>query len=139
MSKSAEELCNALGKFIVDRDFAGAYTLLAPWYRPALSAAEIERMVDAQNEGLEHPPHSWTVGEGMVGLEELRKPDPYGPPTKALPKQITDDNFRAWMQVQFAPDPSVHEVQNINYDVWVIVIENGGDFQIGYLEAGEAV
>ena len=138
METKCEDLCNALAKCVVARDFKGAHSLLVPWYRSTISPSELERMVDAANEGLAHPPHAWIVGEGVMGLDELRKPDPYGPPSQAISKEITDRNFRGWLHIQFAPEPSVHEEQNVCFDLWLVAVEHDGSIQVGYLEAAEA-
>ena len=135
---SNDALCNALAKCIVERDFPGAHALLAPWYRSRLSVGDIERMVDEASEGLTHPPHGWSVDQAVVELGDLRGPDAYGPPSKGLSKEITDDNFRGWLSIQFVPDPAVQEEQNVCFDLWLATIEHRGDFQIGYLEAAEA-
>lgn len=66
MDKQCAHICEKLAGCVVRRDFNGAQALFAPWLRSALSPAAIEKMVDASNEGLPHPPHSWTIDEGIV-------------------------------------------------------------------------
>jgi hypothetical protein len=138
MDSDCKELCDALGRAIVGRDFAAVHALLAPWLRAALGPGEIERLLDAQSEGLAHPPASWVAGEGLADLEELRRPDPFGPPTQALPPEITPASFRGWLHVQLVPDPAVHEEQNVCYDVWLVAVEHEGSCLVGYLEPWEA-
>ena len=138
MDKECAALCEKLADCIVKRDFKGAHALLAPWLRTALRPLEIQKMVDAANEGLEHPPHSWTIDEGMAELDELRKPDGFGPPSQALGKEITADNFRGWLSIQFIPEPAVHEEQNICCELWLAAVEHDGAVLAGYLEATEA-
>ena len=138
MDKQCLDLCETLAGCIVSRDFNGAQALLAPWLRSALSPAAIEKMVDAANEGLLHPPHSWTIDEGLVELDDLRKPDPDGPPTQRISSEITDKNFQGWLSIQFAPKPSVHEEQNVCYELWLIAVEHKGAVLAGYLEVAEA-
>jgi hypothetical protein len=138
MDAECKSLCDAMARSIVARDFDGAHAPLAPWLRSSVIPSEIQRMLDAQNEGLTHPPHSWTVGEGVVDLDELRRPDPYGPPSSALPDQITPANFKGWLHIQFAPEPSVHEEQNVCYDVWLVAVEHEGSCLASYFEAWEA-
>ena len=137
MNTDTKSLCEAFARSIVERDFDGVYALLAPWLRATTSPSEIQRVLDAQNEGLAHPPHSWTTGEGLADLEELRTPDPYGPPSVALPDEITPAKFRGWLYVQFAPEPSVHDEQNVCYDVWLVAVEHDGSLQVGYFEPWE--
>jgi hypothetical protein len=138
MDAACGNLCDALARAIVERDFESARALLAPWLLATTTASAIQHAVDAQNEGLAHPPHSWTVDEGIVGLDDLREPDPYGPPSTALPDEITPVNFRGWFNIQFAPEPSVHEEQNVCYDVWLAAVEHDGALRVGHFEAWEA-
>jgi len=138
MDKQCVDLCEKLAGCIVRRDFNGAHALLAPWLRSALSPAAIEKMIDAANEGLTHPPQSWTIDEGLGELDDLRTPDSYGPPTQHISSEITNENFRGWLNIQFAPEPSVHDEQNVCYDLWLIAVEQKGAVLAGYLEAAEA-
>ena len=138
MDKRCLDLCETLAGCVVSRDFNGAQALLAPWLRSALSPAAIEKMVDAANEGLLHLPRSWTIDEGLVELDDLRKPDSDGPPTQRISSEITDKNFQGWLSIQFAPKPSVHEEQNVCSDLWLIAVEHKGAVLTGYLEAAEA-
>jgi hypothetical protein len=138
MNTQCEHLCNQLAQCIVERDFGRAQTLLAPWLHESHSSASLQQMVDALSEGLAHPPHRWTVDEGMAGLDDLRKPDGYGPPSHALSEEITAENFRGWLSIQLVPAPSVHEEQNVCYDLWLAVVEHHGAMLAGYLEAAEA-
>jgi hypothetical protein len=138
MDRECTALCEKLADCIVKRDFEGAHALLAPWLHITLGPSEIQKMVDAANEGLTHPPHSWTIDEGMAELDDLRKPDGFGPPSQRIAKEITADNFRGWLNIQLIPKPSVHEEQNICYDLWLVAIEHNGAVLAGYLEATEA-
>ena len=138
MESRCKDLCNKLAKCIVTRDFDGAHALLAPWLRSTLSPSAIERMVDAQNEGLVYPPLAWSLGEGILDLEDLRTPDPYGPPSQAISEEIQNENFRGWLHIQFVPDPAVHDEQNVCYDLWLAAVELEGKIVVGYLEAAEA-
>lgn len=138
MDSDCKALCDAFAQAIVERDFEEAHALLAPWLRSALSPGQIEQLVDAQNEGLQHRPASWQADEGVAGLDELRRPDPYGPPTRALPGEITRANFKGWLSIQLVPDSGVHEEQNVCYDVWLAAVDVEGSCLVGYFEPWEA-
>jgi len=133
-----EALCEQLAQCVVRQDFDSAHALLAPWLRESISPSQIRQMIDAASEGLAHPPHSWTIDEGMAELDDLRKPDGYGPPSQGISKEITDGNFRGWLSIVFAPEPSVHEEQNVCFELWVIAVDHNGTALAGYLEAAEA-
>jgi len=138
LNPACQALCDALGARLVARDFEGVHALLAPWLQSATSPAELRDAIDAAGEGLAHPPRSWTADEGLVGLEDLRKPDPYGPPSRPLPAEITPGNFRGWLSIQLAPEAAVHEEQNVCFDVWLVAVEHEGSLRVGYLEPWEA-
>jgi hypothetical protein len=138
MDSDSRSLCEALARAIVERDFDGAHALFAPWLRATVSPTDIQQTVDDRSAELPHPPHSWTTDEGLVGLDDLREPDPYGPPSRPLPDQITAGNFRGWFSIQLAPDPAVHDEQNVCYDVWLAAVEHDGALKVGYFEPWEA-
>ena len=136
MNASCKSLCDAFANAIVKRDFERAHSLLAPWLKQTMNPSEIQRMVDAENEGLEHQPHSWNAWDVMLELGDLQ-PDPYGPPSRPIPNQITQKNFKGWLQIQFAPESSVHDVQNVCYDIWLAAVEHDDSLLVGYFEAWE--
>ena len=137
MDEKCKALCDSMAKCIADRDFNGAHSLLAPWSRATTSADEIQRMVDDAGEGL-LPPREWSLDEGMLELDDLRKPDPLGPPSKGLPKEVSAQNYRGWLCIQFRPKPTDGEDQNICFDVWLAAVEHDGIYRVGYIEAWEA-
>jgi hypothetical protein len=137
MDARCKALANAVGKHVVDREFADLLDLFAPWLGADFSAADLEDMIDASNDGLP-PPATFEVDEGMVDFEELSTPSDFGPPTRPLPTQITAANFKGWISVQFAPDPKHHEECNVCFDVWMAFVEHEGELLVGYFEAAEA-
>lgn len=137
MDRECTDLCEKLARSIVARDYNGVHALLAPWLQAQLSPSDIQRMIDAASEGLEHPARSWTLDEGMVGLEELREPDGYGPPSQSISREINANNYRGWLSILFEPDPSVHEEQNVCFELWLAAVEHNGVLKAGYLEAVE--
>jgi hypothetical protein len=102
MDSKCRELCDTLAKHIVDRDFERAHALLAPWLRATTQPSDIERMVDEAGDGLPSP-SEWTLDMGLLEVDDLRKPDPYGPPSKPVGNEISKENYRGWLCIQFAP------------------------------------
>ncbi len=85
-----------------------------------------------------HPPRIWTLDVGMADLDDLRNLTPYGPPSQAISEQTTVLNFRGWFCIQLAPEASVHEEQNVCYDLWIVAVEVGGSCLVGYVETAES-
>ena len=137
MDSQAQALCDALAKHIVDRRFTDSHELLAPWVRDAMTAADLQRMIDAANEGLPAP-RTWTVDEGFLGVDDLREADPYGPPSEPVSAKVTTDNFRGWLCIQFKPEASEDDDANVCFDLWLAAVEESGVCRVGYVEAAEA-
>jgi hypothetical protein len=137
MDAKCMALANAVGKHVVNREFPDLLDLFAPWLAELFSSADLEDMLDAAGDGLPAPA-SFTVDEGSMGLEELRTPSDYGPPSRPLSDLITEASFRGWISIQFAPDPKHFDECNVCYDVWMVLVEHEGEMLIGYFEAAEA-
>lgn len=123
----SEALCEALAKRVVERDFTGAHGLLAPWLRERMSPADIERMVDEAGKG-QAPAAAWTLDEGFLEVEDLG--DASG--------EITGENYRGWLCIQFNPGQGVAAASNASFDLWLAAVEHDGDYRVGHLEPAEA-
>jgi hypothetical protein len=138
MDARTRELCDEIGRAVVEDEAEAIHRLLAPWVAASMTPQDLRTMIAAEMEWVEHPPHSWTVGEGYSELEDLRTPEPYGQPVGGVSAEVTPENFRGWISIQFAPDPSVHEEQNVCFDLWLVPVEIDGVYRVGHLEAAEA-
>jgi hypothetical protein len=136
MESKCEALCEALAKHIVAQDFIKAHSLLAPWLRAAMKPSEIERIIIEAGAGLPAP-RAWKLDEGLCELDDLRKPDSFGPPSKPISKEITEDNYKGWLCIQFTPGAADDEEANVCFDLWLAAVEIGGINFVGYLEAAE--
>jgi hypothetical protein len=137
MDDKSRALCDALARHIVDRNFGGAHALLAPWLRASMTPADIEQMCDEAGRGLPAP-QEWTLDEGFLEVDDLRSPDPYGPPSKAVSDQVTKENYRGWMCIQLKPTESAVDDPNVCYDVWLAVVDQNGAHAVAYFEPAEA-
>jgi hypothetical protein len=137
MDTKARAMCDALAKHIVDRRFADAHGLLASWLRDTMTPDDLQRMVDAANEGLPAP-RVWTIDEGFLGVDDLREADPYGPPSEPVSPKVTAENFRGWLCIQFKPEGSEDDATNVCFDLWLAAVEDQGVCLAGFVEAAEA-
>lgn len=137
MESKCEALCEAPAKCVVAQDFDKAHALLAPWLRAAMKPSDIQRMVNDAGEGLPAP-RAWTLDEGLLDLEDLRKPDSFGPPSKPIPKEISEKNYKGWLCIQFTPGATDDDGPNVCFDLWLAAVEVGGANRVGYLEAAES-
>jgi hypothetical protein len=99
----------------VERNFEGVHALFAPWLQTVMSPADIERMVDEAAGGT--PARDWTLDEGFLEVADLGD----------APGEITDENYRGWLCIQFNP----------GFDLWLAAVEHDGNYRVGHLEPAE--
>jgi hypothetical protein len=116
-------LCDALAKRVVEKNFAGAHELLAPWLQTEMSPNDIEHLVSDAAAG-SATARTWTLDEGFLGVEDL-----------GAPGEITKDNYRGWLCIQFNPGegPGMG-----SFDLWLAAVEHNGDYRVGLIEAAES-
>jgi hypothetical protein len=136
MDRNCESLCETLAKHIVARDFDKAHALLAPWLRAAIKPSDIRTMIQEAGEGLPAPA-AWTLDEGLAEFEDLRKANEYGPPSEPVSNEITAQNYKGWLCIQFTPGEAEGDEPNACFDLWLAVVEIGGVHCVGYLETAE--
>jgi hypothetical protein len=133
---SITEACkNAAAGFaeqIIKCDYSAARDFLAPWLRESISEDNLKSITQAASQELP-PPGAFSLDGNSSMLEDLVVDD-YDPPTKPLSPQITTENFRKWMVIQFAPDPELETGYDACFDLWVAMVELNGVTKIGYLE-----
>lgn len=127
MEPKCEALCDALAQRVVERNFSGAHALLAPWLQAAMTPADLERMVDQAAEGQARA-RAWTLDEGFLGVEDLGD----------APGEITGDNYRGWLCIQFNPGQSAEDERNASFDLWLAAVEDDGEYRVGHLEPADA-
>jgi hypothetical protein len=123
VEQKCEALCDALAKRVVEKNYAGAHALFAPWLQTAMSPSDLEALVSEASEGAPTA-RAWTLDEGFLGVEDL-----------GASGQITDENYRGWLCIQFNPGEAAG---NGSFDLWLAVVEYEGDYRVGLLEAAEA-
>ena len=134
MDANARILADALAQHVVDRNFAAARELFAPWLQARVAAAEFEGIMDRANEGLP-PPRSWTLDENTVRLDELRETSRFRAPNAPMPAEVTNANYRGWICVQFVPDPDNEEGFDSCFDLWIAAVQDGPGCKVGHFLA----
>src|SRR5262249_22686444 len=113
----------AFAQAIVDGDFDAAHALLAPWLQrdvspPVLRAVLTRELIDGT------APADFDVSGNSSTLDDLREHyrehhdddrsrtfasvesfGAWGPPSIHIADEITPQNFRQWMAIEFTPDP----------------------------------
>ncbi|HKO05787.1 MAG TPA: hypothetical protein VJW51_13610 [Candidatus Acidoferrales bacterium] len=133
MEAAFRETGEKFAQKIIGREFDEAREILAPWLRNSISAEQLESII---REGCRElpPPALFDVDGNSCTLDDLEV-DEHSPPTKPLPPEITNQNFRKWMVIQFLPDPEEETGYDACFDLWMALVEVDGALKIGYLEA----
>ena len=130
---AAEDFINSFTGAIVNRDFAGAETMLAPWLRANLAGGKLKQVL-RQARGTAPPPF------------EADSPSllPYNTPAslredngKPIAAEITGANYRGAWRVEFVPDPDLEAEVDFSYALFLVVVDLDSGLAIGYLEPAE--
>jgi hypothetical protein len=108
---------------------------LAPWLQADFSPERLKRTLDPRYDGMPAP-KEFTLDGNSCGLEDL-EPNEFGPLTQPLPFEITKENYRKWMVIEFKPDPGENTGFDACLDLWMAVVEISGALKIGYFEPAD--
>ena len=133
MDAACESMCNAFAAHVVAREFEAARALLAPWVRAAMSAADLEQLVDAAVGDLP-PAREWSLDSGFMEVDELRTPNEYGPPSQPIAPEVTAANYRGWHCIEFKPGDNDDDIDAC-FDLWIAAVELPEGYRLGFLEA----
>ncbi|HET6349426.1 MAG TPA: hypothetical protein VFH88_10135 [Candidatus Krumholzibacteria bacterium] len=127
MDTKCEVLCDSLAKRVVEKNFAEAHALLAPWLQARMTPSDLESLVNRAGHGL-GPAHAWTLDEGFLEVQDLGD----------APTEITGQNYRGWLCIQFNPGEVAADDPNAAFDLWLAAVEYDGDYRVGHIEAAES-
>ena len=140
-----EEYKNFAAEFaetIVAQDLQSAHAFLAPWLQAKMTQndlrAAIEDKLLEMNEIWEIDeliyPADFTIRHNSSSLEFLRE-KPSWREARNIAPEVTGENFRQWMVIQFLPDEADERVELDGwFDFWFILVEHEGEFRIGFFE-----
>jgi hypothetical protein len=128
-------------------DFRSAHLRLAPWLRVEITPEVLRREVEAELRetasaaGLEELiyPESFEIDSNSCTIDELRdlktREYAYGRRVRrAIRDEITAENFRQWMVIQFMPAEDAELDVDAWFDLWMAVVDVDGEYKIGYFE-----
>ena len=134
MEKAFEDLGSRFARSVIAKDMQSANQCLAPWLRADFFPAKLNAFVEPRYEGPE--PAQFSLDGNSCSLEDL-EPERGGVPSQPLPPEITKENYRKWMVIEFKPDPNKNTGYDACVDLWMAVVEVEGTMKIGYLEAAD--
>lgn len=132
MDDALRELGGAFARAVIDEDFDRAHGLLARWLQPEYPPERLRAWVDESREELPYP-GAFEVDGNSSTLADLRKPHEVDLPTQPIPEEVTEENFRKWMCIQFQPEDD--DEFDACFDMWLVAVEHEGELRIGYFES----
>lgn len=145
MKEEYKEFAAEFAQTIIREDFAAAHKFLAPWLQNEMSEVDFRRVFEKWlleiNEIWEIEelifPDEFEISHNISSLEFLREKESWRKP-RNISNEVTDENFRQWMVIQFLPDENDSRVELDGwFDFWFILVETGGEFRIGFFELAD--
>ena len=128
---------------IIQSDFDGAHQLLAPWLRQMVSAEQIRALIQKEVQEVaeanelegEFNPGDFNIDSNSCTLDDLKEEMSFRE-SRQITQEVTAENFRQWMVIQFMPTQQEHDELGIDawLDWWMIVVEIEGEYRIGFFE-----
>lgn len=141
INEQYREFAAGFARAVIAKDFTSAHRMLAAWLRPSVTAEGLARLIEEkvaeiaeanELEGELHP-GSYEIDWNISSLQDLRGMPSYAEP-RTIPAEVTEENYRQWMVIQFQPKEDEDLDIDAYLDFWIIVVEEGGEHKIGYYE-----
>lgn len=142
MKEEFEKLASNFAKAIIAEDFDSAHAHFASWLKEEVSPEDLQSAIEAwlleinKVWGIEELiyPADFSIGGNSSLLKSLKENYDWREPRKFSP-ELTDENFRQWMFIQFLPDENDERVDlDAWLDFWMAVAEENSELKIGYFE-----
>jgi hypothetical protein len=135
MEEAFQEIGSRFARSIIGHDLESARSCLAPWLSSKFSAEQMDAVLQPRYEDMPSPA-VFTLDGNSSTLADL-EPTEGGVPTVPLPSEITGENFRKWMVIEFHPDPKQETGFDACFDLWMAVVSVEGKMMVGYYEAAD--
>lgn len=140
MEDNVNQFGMTLAQKALERDWEGVRSLLAPWMQ--LSADQVREFFEAEYretmkangvEGM-HYPVVPSVDGNSSNLASLRETKDWMNAPRAIAPEVTDENFRQWMNLQLKCSDEQMDELGFDYfsDMWLIVCETPEGLRVGY-------
>jgi hypothetical protein len=139
------EFARKFAQAVVEQDFEAAHKFFAPWLQAEISPADLRAMIENRlremNEVWDIPelifPEAFEIDGNYSDLASLKEDCDWREPRK-ISVEVTDENFRRWMVIEFMPGEADERVELDGwFDFWFILVETGGEPAIGFFELAD--
>lgn len=145
MEEAYKQFAGAFAHSIIRLDYSAAHKMLAPWLQDEITPERLRQFVETElkevAEGFELAeiiyPKAYNVDGNSCSLADLSEPRSHVTSRRsneAIPPEVTVENFRKWMVVQFTPTPEDEMEIDAWFDFWMMLVEIEGEYRLGYFE-----
>lgn len=142
--QSVIEFLETFAQKIIHRDFISAYHDLAPWLQADSSPETLEAEIDTEiratleacGESEACQPQEFATGWNSSTLDFLKEPRSYAP-NRLINDQVTNENFKHWVYIQFQPSQDQSWEVDAFFDMWLMIVELETGLAVGYYEVLE--
>lgn len=145
MEEDYRQFADTFAQNIVRQDYSAAHEMLAPWLQPEITPERLRQFVETElkevGEGFDIEeiiyPKTYEVSGNSSSVADLLEERSYitsRRSSESLPPEITEENFRKWLVIQFMPAPEEELELDAWLDWWMALVELDGEYCIGYFE-----
>ncbi|MBI3552071.1 MAG: hypothetical protein HY077_06100 [Elusimicrobia bacterium] len=143
MNPDVQKFGNDLANAAIAKDWDAVHKMLAPWVQAKIAVEgvkkffedeylDILRGVDVHE--IHYPKIPYVTGNDMSPLKDLKEKTSFMKEPRPIAAEVTEANFRQWMNVQLQCDDGQQDELEIDFlaEVWLIVVQTDQGFKVGY-------
>lgn len=146
MEGAYQQFADAFAQSIIRLDYSAAHKMLAPWLQDEMTPERLRLFVETELkevaagfdlEEIVYPKAYRTDGNSCSLDDLLREQHSHVTSRRSnesVPAEVTEENFRKWMAIQFTPAPEDEMDVDAWFDFWMMIVEVDGEYRIGYFE-----
>jgi hypothetical protein len=116
---------------VVSQEWHEAFQYLAPWLQKKMSPDDLRLAIEERLFEINHYwnienliyPSSYSVDYNPCSLAQLKEPMSWRKP-RQFDNELTEENFRKWMVIQFLPDENDPRTEmDAWFDFWLVIAD----------------
>jgi hypothetical protein len=146
LESAYQDFGQTFANLIIKSDYSAAYQMLAPWLQINITQEqlcwlirqEIQAVAEANELEGEYQPTHYELDSNSCTLQNLKQDYSYRI-ARQIADEITEQNYRQWMVIQFQPTEQQQYDLGIDawLDWWMLLVDVDGELKIGFFEIEE--
>jgi hypothetical protein len=128
MTEAYQALAEEIAQAIVSQDYVDIIGASADWMQKTTSPGMLQRLVKDKL-GDREQPVAYNIVASTATLDSLSLPKPNAFPSRPLPVDITEDNYRQLLQISF-----LDQQEQRLFDFWLVIVTVEENAKAGFFE-----